>query len=305
MATSAPSLHLMRVKLLGLAVITTLLLGAPGVRAADRTLVTSDGVHLHITDVGPTQPPAKLQSARSSPVLVFIPGWTMPGWIFKPQIDAFSTTNRVVVLDPRGQGSSEIATSGYTYERRGEDVAELIASLAPARVVLIGWSLGVLDSLAYVHQHGDARLAGLVLIDNSIGEDPPPQPPRRPYHKLPPQTHAQFMAGFVRSMFHRPQPTEYLQRLTDAALRTPERAANQLLAYAVPRSYWKEAVYAATCPVFYIVRPAFAGQAGNLAAHHPQAETMVIPDLGHALFVDDAPRFNARLREFLARRVTP
>ncbi len=270
-------------------------------RAADRILTTSDGVRLHIIDLGPTQP----QPSRAAPVLVFVPGWTMPGWIFQPQIDAFSRTNRVVVLDPRGQGSSDVPDQGYTYARRGEDVADLINALAPARVVLIGWSLGVLDSLAYIHTHGDVRLAGLVLIDNSVGEDPPPAPPRRPYHKVPPQTHAQFMAGFVRSMFHRPVPEPYLQRLTQAALRTPERAASQLLSYAVPRSYWKEAVYAATCPVFYIVRPAFAGQAGNLAAHHPQAETMVIPDLGHALFVDDPARFNTALRDFLARRVTP
>ena len=38
----------------------------------------------------------------------------------------------------------------------------------------MGWSLGVLDSLAYVSAHGDDRLAGLVLVDNSVGEEPAP-----------------------------------------------------------------------------------------------------------------------------------
>jgi len=246
-------------------------------------------------DTGPANP--------TRPVLVFVPGWTMPGWIFQPQIDAFSLHYRVVVLDPRGQGSSDVPTSGYTYERRGQDIAELVETLRPAHVVLIGWSLGVLDSLAYVHSHGDAALAGLVLIDNSVGEEPAPAASRHPTHRALLQTHAAFMAGFVRTMFHRPQPPAYLKQLTEAALRTPERAANALLAYNVPRSYWREAVYSTAKPVLYVVRTALAGQAGNLAAHHPAAETMVVADLGHALFVDDPQRFNNVMQSFLSRRV--
>ena len=275
--------------------------------AADRFLTTSDGVRLHYIDTG--SPPGLARNASTSragagPILVFVPGWTMPGWIFQRQVDAFARRYRVVVLDPRGQGASEIAQRGYTYDRRGEDIAELVAALGAARVVLVGWSLGVLDSLAYVHSHGDAALAGMVLIDNSVGEDPPPEPsPHTRYKKSPRQTHAAFMAGFVRSMFHRPQPQAFLDRLTEAALRTPEYAANALLAYAVPRSYWKEAIYATAKPVLYLVRPGFAGQAGNLAAHHPAAETIVVPELGHAMFVDDPARFNATVQDFLNRRV--
>ncbi len=265
------------------------------VRAAERFVTTSDGVRLHVSDLGVAK--------SGSPVLLFVPGWTMPGWIFQPQIQEFSKHYRVIVFDPRGQGQSDVPVSGYTYARRGADIGEVINQLGLQRVVLIGWSLGVLDSLAYVHATGDAALAGLVLIDNSVGEDPPPQPSRQPYHKVAPQTHAQFMASFVRSMFHHPQTEAYLRRLTEAALRTPERAANALLAYAVPRSYWKEAVYATNKPVFYVVRPAFAGQAGNLAAHHPATETMVVGDAGHALFVDDAQSFNSALRGFLDRRI--
>jgi microsomal epoxide hydrolase len=267
---------------------------------ADRFFTTSDGVRLHYTDAGASRPGA--------PILVFVPGWTMPGWIFQLQIDAFIRRYRVVVLDPRGQGSSDVPAAGYTYDRRGDDIAELVQRLFPqgaARqpVVLVGWSLGVLDSLAYVHAHGDMALAGLVLIDNSVGEDPPPAPPRQPYRKAPRQTHENFMASFVRSMFKRPQPPAYLQQLVAAALRTPEPAANALLGYKVPRTYWKEAVYATAKPVLYVVRPGFSGQASNLAAHHPAAETLVMADIGHALFVDDAPRFNTVLQSFLSRRV--
>lgn len=279
-----------------LAVVASLLCAAQAAaqaRPADRFFTTTDGVRLHYLDTG---------ARGGGPTLVFIPGWTMPGWIFAAQVAAFSKHYRVIVLDPRGQGESDVPASGYTYDRRGQDIAELIGGLGN-RVVLVGWSLGVLDSLAYVHSHGDGALAGLVLIDNSVGEDPPP-PPERPHPAHGPRaTHEAFMAGFVKSMFRRPQPPAYLKQLTEAALRTPEFAANALLSYKVPRTYWKEAVYATARPVLYVVRPGFAGQARNLQAHHPAAETVVVPDLGHAMFVDHPGRFDAIVQSFLERRV--
>ena len=269
--------------------------------AADQYLTTSDGVRLHYTDSAPAVVPGR----ASRTVLLFVPGWTMPGWIFAPQVAAFAPSYRVVVLDPRGQGDSDVAPSGYNQDRRGQDIAELIAQVGSARVVLVGWSLGGLDSLAFIHSYGDAQLAGLVLVDISVGENPPPVAarPAKPLHPAPRISREAYMAGFVRSMFRRPQPQAYLDHLTQASLRTPEAAARQLLAYPVPRSYWKEAVYSTARPVLYIVRPGFAGQANNLAAHHPAAETVIIPDLGHAMFVDDPPRFDGIMQSFLARRI--
>ena len=143
------------------ALLWTLLGGA---WAADMQFTTSDSVRLHLIDAGPP----------NAPTIVFVPGWTMPAWIFQPQIAAFSQRYHVVALDPRGQGESEIAPGGYDYQRRGEDIADLLSAMRARPVVLVGWSLGVLDALAYVQQHGDGKLAGLVLIDNSVGEDPPP-----------------------------------------------------------------------------------------------------------------------------------
>jgi non-heme chloroperoxidase len=51
------------------------------------------------------------------------------------------------------------------------------------------------------------------------------------------------------------------------------------------------------------VRPRFEGQAENLAAHHPAAETVVLRGVGHALFVDDPGRFNALVEDFIRRRI--
>lgn len=260
---------------------------------ADRFFVTSDGARLHYTDQG------------AGHTIVLVPGWTMPAWIFERQIADFSRFYRVVGFDPRGQGESAIPPSGYDAPRRGRDIGELLDHLGSGRVVLLGWSLGVLDVLAYVHQEGDSRLASLVLVDNSIGEEPPPTPAPPPAHPAPRLTHEERMRRFVPGMFARPQPRAWIERLTEACLRTPEWAARALLAYDQPRSYWREAVYSTSRPVLYVVRPRWAGQAANLAAHHPDAETLVMQNVGHALFVDDPAGFDATLGSFLRRRVWP
>ena len=141
---------------------------------------------------------------------------------------------------------------------------------------------------------------GLVLVDNSVGEEPPPRSPPVPRRSGPPPNHADAMKQFVRHMFRRAPAPLYLDRLTQAALRTPETASRLLLAYPVPRSYWKEAVYATKVPMLYVIRPRWVAQGQNLVRNRPDTEMDVFNDAGHALFVDEPARFNTRDRRFPA-----
>lgn len=261
----------------------------------DHFFMSTDGVRLHYLEAGPV----------TAHTLVFIPGWTMPAWIWMPQILAFSRQYHVIAFDPRGQGDSAVPVDGYEPVRRGRDVAELVAQLGPNPVVVIGWSLGVLDTLASIHVAGDRRLAGLVLVDNSVGEEPPPSYKPGPRHFGPPPTHFQAMKQFVYKMFSRKPAPGYLDRLTEASLKTPEPASRLLLAYPVPRSYWKEAIYATKVPVLYVVRQRWVAQATTLVRNRPNTEMDVFNDAGHALFVDEPARFNSVTDRFLRRRVWP
>ena len=268
--------------------------------AGNAQFTTSDGVRLHLIEAGPT----------NGQTIVFVPGWTMPAWIFQSQIDAFARRYHVVALDPRGQGDSEIPAAGYDYARRGRDIGDLLEALRSQPgggrpVLLVGWSLGVLDALAYVQQAGDGRIAGMVLIDNSIGENPPPVASRAPRVRGPRLEREEYMRRFVAGMFRLSPGPAYLEQLTTTALRTPPDAAAALLNYPVPRSFWRDAVYSVRKPVLYVVRPRFAAQAANLAANDPVAETAVFETAGHALFVDEAARFNALMDGFIRRRVWP
>lgn len=259
---------------------------------ADRFFATSDGVRLHYLEAG--------QGPRT---IVFVPGWSMPAFIWQPQIDHFGSRFRAVALDPRSQGQSAIARAGHEPARRGKDIGELIARLGPDPVVLVGWSLGVLDALAYIHDAGDRRIAALVLVDNSIGEGPAPPARRGTFIPALRKDREATLRGFVKGMYATPQDPAYLDAVTRAALRTPLEASVQLLSYPRPREFWRESVYSTRKPVLYAVRPRFAVQADALAAKHADATVAIFDEAGHALFVDEAARFNALLDGFLARKL--
>ncbi len=117
------------------------------------TFTTSDGVKLHYLEAG------------SGPAIVFVPGWTMPAWIWEKQIQHFSEHYHVIALDPRSQGESEKAPEGNYTERRAKDIQELILHCKPGPVVLVGWSLAVPEVLSYAEQFGGADVRGYVLVD--------------------------------------------------------------------------------------------------------------------------------------------
>lgn len=130
----------------------------PGTKSGFVT--TPDGVRIHYLEAG------------RGPGILFVPGWTMPGDIWEQQIIYFSKTHRVVAMDPRSQGLSSQTTEGHYPEARARDIRALVDQLKLAPVVLVGWSMGVMEAVAYVDQFGNDSLAGLVLVDGYVFGDP-------------------------------------------------------------------------------------------------------------------------------------
>lgn len=278
-----------------LALSACLVSGGTGQAADSRSFITSDGARLHYLEAGPVD----------GRTVLFVPGWTMPAWIFDRQIAALEVRFHVLALDPRGQGQSEIAPYGYAYQRRGRDIAELMDRAGPGRVVVVGWSLGVLDALAMLAVEGDERIAGLVLIDNSIGEEPAPtaRPGRASEPaQSDPAARARRRAAFVAGLFANDPGADYRARLTADALRMSPAQEQALLRYDVPRRFWRDALHSTDRPVLYVVRPRWQAQGETLIATHPDARMTVFEQAGHALFVDEAERFNSLLVDFLDHR---
>lgn len=249
---------------------------------------TSDGVRLHVLEAGP---------AGHAPVIALVPGWSMPAAIFRPQLEGLRGRHRVAALDPRGQGRSEVPASGFDLARRATDVREFVERYP--RVVLIGWSLGALEALESVRRFGEDRIAGLVLVDSSVGEPPAPPPSKFPDALRRDRTAA--LNDFVRAIFRTPRPADDYRSLVEGAQRMPLDASLALLAYPVRREHWRDIARGVRVPLLYVVTPQFAAQAKGLALHRPATEIAVFERAGHALFADEPARFNALVDAFAAR----
>src|SRR5438477_5882101 len=117
---------------------------------------TSDGIQIHYLEAGSSRP------------IVFIPGWTMPAWIWQKQIDEFSKKYRVIAVDPRSQGESDKPNYGHLAETRARDYKELVDHLALKQPVLVGWSMACNELLKYAEQFGTDNVGGLVLVDGYL-----------------------------------------------------------------------------------------------------------------------------------------
>jgi microsomal epoxide hydrolase len=260
----------------------------PEIKSA--SFVTSDGVRLHVLEACPPG------AAARSKVIAFVPGWSMPAVIWREQLLGLGGTHCVAALDPRGQGASEIPADGFTIERRALDVREFVARYP--RVVLVGWSLGALEVLEYVDRYGHAALDALVLVDSSVGEDPAP-PSGAGFLDALNHDRRAAIEDFVRGIFLSPRPEPEIAALTDAALRMPLEASLSLFPRGLPGKHWRGIVRKFPKPLLYVVSAQFAEQAQSLQQHRPATRVEVLSDAGHALFVDEAARFNALLAQFV------
>ena len=266
-----------------------------------RYFAASDGARLHVIEAG--------RAAKGRPVIAFIPGWSMPASLWRAQLAGLSGQYKVLALDPRGQGESAIPPSGYTLRQRADDIRRFVnrATGHGARVVLVAWSLGALETLDYLRQHGSSRIAGLVIVDSSVGEGPAPspsaaasnEPPRPSFADKLRNDRTKAVGDFVSAIFRQPLPQAELDALRDTALRMPLEASLSLFPSTVPREHWRRIVHRFGKPLMYVVTPQFATQADILQATRPGTRVELFRDAGHALFVDESGRFNDLLDDFV------
>lgn len=259
----------------------------------------NNSTRIHYLDAGPH---------TDLPALVLIPGWRFSADIWKPQVDHFSTTRRVVAVDPRSQGESTKTTEGDTPEVRAQDLQHLMLQLGLSRVVLVGWSQGVQDLAAYIDQFGVDKIAGLVFVDAAVSAGPEEI-------QLHPQLSQQllgmaaslasnpeeFSQEFVRQMFKKPQDVAFLRQLVTDSLKTPTSTAISMLitdTFTVDR---RPVLAKITRPTLLICTEGntLPNARAEMLARIAKSRLVLMEGVGHALFVDDATKFDAILDNFL------
>jgi non-heme chloroperoxidase len=256
---------------------------------------TSDGVRIHYLEAGSGRP------------IVFIPGWTMPAWIWQKQIDQFAKNYRVIAVDPRSQGESDKPDYGHLPETRARDYKELVDQLGLKRPVLIGWSMACGELVKYVEQFGTENISGLVLVDGLLPDKPSPEffLGISGWMNFLQQDRQKQADGFIRSMFKKPQPEDYLKRLIDASTQVPADTAvvliyNMIAVKDFSPGLTRLAAMKTSHPVLFTYQPETQQTADFLKLKLGDKVRLERFDGdGHALFVDEPEKFNRVVEDFL------
>jgi non-heme chloroperoxidase len=124
----------------------------PG-RARPSIIETDDGASLFHLDWGTGKP------------VLFTHAWGLNADIWEYQlVELVDQGLRCVAYDRRGHGRSSDPGRGYDYDRLADDLAAVINQLGLTDVTLVAHSMGNGEAVRYLHRHGSARIARLVML---------------------------------------------------------------------------------------------------------------------------------------------
>jgi non-heme chloroperoxidase len=273
-------------------------------------VTTSDNVRIHYIEARPrstgrvsTSAPAHASNRKNGPPsLLFVPGWMTPGWIWEQQMAHFAKKYRVVAMDPRSQGQSSKPADGHHPAARARDIKTVVDQLGLAPVVIVAATSAVTEAVSFIDQSGTGTLAGLVLVNGIAG---------REYDQ---ETISGLLAysnsfqidrrkaadRFVRGLYKKPKSEAYIQKMVEATLRMPTNSAMALImgGIASDNRAGLAKIDKPTLIVVAFVEP-WMRFYEDLQQRIRGARMEVFKDAGHALFVDDADRFNTLLDGFL------
>src|SRR3546814_4528076 len=114
-----------------------------------REVLSSDGTRLFVEELGLDD---------DAPLLVFSQGWACQGRFWRPQIEHFANTHRVVVYDQRGHGWSDRGRAPFSSSLLGDDLeAVLRAVVTSSRKALVsGHSMGGMSIMAWAAEHPES-----------------------------------------------------------------------------------------------------------------------------------------------------
>ena len=264
---------------------------APPVRAPAREVTSRDGVPIRFSTQG-----------VGEPALVFVHGWTCDRTFWRPQVDEFSRTHRVVTIDLAGHGESGRNRTVWSIGAFGEDVVAVIEALKLKDVVLIGHSMGG-PVIAEAASRIPDRVRGIVGVDtwqNLSVERSPEQIFRELSRFRADYTVA--VRPYIARMFVGTTDSTLARWITERMLRTPPEIA---IGAAEGVLHWNRAEATSAfgriqVPVVTINADLFRTNIEASRSVVPSLEVKTLPGLGHFVMLEAPARFNAALAEVIA-----
>jgi pimeloyl-ACP methyl ester carboxylesterase len=268
---------------------------APGPRS--RTLRAGQ-VELHVVEHG-----------RGMPV-VLVHGFPLDHSMWDAQIAALGQRWRVIAVDLRGFGASQVTSGTVTMDEMADDLAGLLDALGVGEpVVLVGLSMGGYVAFAFWRKHA-RRLRALVLCDTRAVADAPEAAKAR--HELAERVLAEGTAVAAEAMIPKlfgatalENEREAVEATRRAILANPPQGVAAALRGMAARPDVTADLGRIVLPTLVIVGQQDAistvDEMRGIAKAIGGAEFVVIPRSGHMTPVENPAAFNEAIEQFLTR----
>jgi non-heme chloroperoxidase len=264
---------------------------------------SSDGVRLNHLESG---------DPNGRPVLL-VAGFKAAATSWKPQLGALERAgHRVIALDRRGHGASEVGPDGsHDMNRHGADIGDAIAALGLEDATLVGQSMGGNSIWALLAAGRTAGIRDIVIIDQTPKMLNTDDWPHGFYGYDASNVDTLFASGVPdpgRHSLASKGPVRVARLLTSMDLRAMKAgfsaAELELLGDHAKRD-WRPAVAATPVPVLFV-----AGRESDFwpcehaaasAALTPLGHSAIVEKAGHATNIEQPKAFSAGLLRWLAR----
>ncbi len=265
--------------------------------------VLNDGVPLWYEERGSGQP------------LVLLQGLQFPaGYFWQHNIDALAVSNRVIMLDLRGQGLSGKPIDGHTVEQNASDLAEFLDALDIRDAMLVGVAFGGIVALQYLKDHDSSRLRAIGLCEMSPRIMSAPGWEHPTFGDFPEEAALNYgngvraersvLDGFLFAAFADPLDPATMAAMKAQMYLTPTAIVADLIDDMVKPDF-RDFLPQITLPTLLIYgrknNPVMPGRVGAwMAERIPQATLAELDGGGHSIFWEDPATFNDVLNRFAA-----
>lgn len=248
-------------------------------------------------------------AGRRVPWLVLIHGLGYARWGWEPVVDPLAERFRLVLIDNRGIGTSDVPPGPYDTATMSNDVLAVLDELGLTRVHLVGTSLGGMIAQQVVLRAPE-RIDRLVLVCTTPGGEvahPLPQATLELIARMPQLAPEEALTLAVRNALADQAAAErpdVVERILHHRRTVPQDPAGWSAQAAAGTGHaLGHAVAAISHPTLVLHgdqdRVVDVRNAGVLGELIPDCRVVVLPGLGHLLFWDDPGRFVAEVITFL------
>ena len=244
--------------------------------------------------------------------LVFVHAFPLNRHMWGPQVEAFSSTHRVITVDLRGHGESDAPIWNFTLEQYADDIKALLEHLSIAQATFVGLSMGGYILFALYRKYPQL-VRTLVLADTRAQADS--EEIKKGRMAMAQIAYREGLPALADAMLPKLLSPESLANCADIVetLRgiIAQNQVSGIIVDLMAMASRPDSIHMLKdirCPTLVIVGqedvPTPPAEAKDIAAHIPGARLEIIPHAGHASNIEQPEAFNQALRSFLENQKT-